>query len=104
MAQALPPGTETTDRRILRSRRMLMDALATLLKEKDFEDISIQQIADEATLNRATFYPHYLDKNSLLQAMTGARFRDLMGRRGITFTDCDGALRATALGVLRRSR
>jgi hypothetical protein len=34
-----------------------------------------------------------------LQAMTGVRFRDLIERRGITFTDCNGALRAIALGV-----
>jgi AcrR family transcriptional regulator len=99
MAQLLQPETGTTDPRILRSRRMLMDALAKLLIEKDFEDISIQEIADEATLNRATFYLHYPDKNALLQAMTGVRFRDLIERRSITFTDCNGALRAIALGV-----
>ncbi len=78
---------------------MLMDALVRLLKTKEFEDISVQEIADEATLNRATFYLHYPDKNALLQAMTGARFRDLIERRAITFTNCNGALRAIALGV-----
>jgi AcrR family transcriptional regulator len=99
MAQLLQPETATTDPRIVRSRRMLMDALARLLMKKEFEDVSVQEIADEATLNRATFYLHYPDKNALLQAMTGARFRDLIERRGITFTDCNGALRAIALGV-----
>jgi AcrR family transcriptional regulator len=99
MAQVLQPETGTTDPRILRSRRMLMDALAILLIKKEFEDISVQEIADEATLNRATFYLHYPDKNALLQAMTGVRFRDLIERRAITFTDCHGALRSIALGV-----
>src|ERR1700728_4697884 len=99
MAQLLQPETGTADPRILRSRRMLMDSLAKLLIKKAFEDISIQEIADEATLNRATFYLHYPDKNALLQAMTGARFRDLIARRGLSFTNCDGALRAIALGV-----
>jgi AcrR family transcriptional regulator len=99
MAQLLQSDTGTTDPRILRSRRMLMDALAILLMEKEFEDISVQEIADEATLNRATFYLHYPDKNALLQAMTETRFRDLIERRAITFTDCHGALRAIALGV-----
>ena len=99
MAQLLQPETGTTDPRILRSRRMLMDSLERLLKKKEFEDISVQEIADDATLNRATFYLHYPDKNALLQAMTGVRFRDLIERRGITFTDCNGALRAVALGV-----
>jgi AcrR family transcriptional regulator len=99
MAESLQSANETTDPRILRSRRMLMDSLAKLLIEKDLEDISVQEIADGATLNRATFYLHYPDKNALLQAMTGVRFRDLIQRRGITFTDCKGALRAIALGV-----
>jgi AcrR family transcriptional regulator len=101
MSQALESGNtgEATDPRILRSRRMLMEALAKLLHQKAFDDISIQEIADEATLNRATFYLHFPDKNALLQAMTAARFRDLIARRGVSFTNCDGALRAIALGV-----
>lgn len=76
-----------------------MDALARLLNQKEFDDISIQEIADEATLNRATFYLHYPDKNALLQAMTATRFSELIARRGLSFSDCDGALRAIALGV-----
>src|SRR6202046_3685077 len=101
MADATQPGNaaENTDPRVLRSRQMLMESLLRLLIRKEFEDISIQEIADEATLNRATFYLHYADKNALLQAMTAARFRDLVARRGLSFTDCDGALRAIALGV-----
>src|SRR5580698_6830848 len=102
MAEALQSETavETTDPRILRSRRMLMEALVKLLAHKEFDDISIQEIADEATLNRATFYLHYPDKNALLQAMTRARFRALIERRGITFNnDCNGALSGIALGV-----
>src|SRR6202041_1177448 len=90
---------ETTDPRIVRSRHMLLEALAKLLTQKSFDDISIQEIADEATLNRATFYLHYPDKNSLLQAVTEARFRDLIQRRGLSFDNCDSALRAIALGV-----
>ena len=99
MAQLLQPESETTDPRIVRSRRMLMDSLVKLLRKKEFADISVQEIADEATLNRATFYLHYPDKNALLQAMTESRFRDLIERRGITFNDCNGALRTIALGV-----
>ncbi|MGC1783761.1 MAG: TetR/AcrR family transcriptional regulator [Acidobacteriaceae bacterium] len=90
---------ETMDPRILRSRRMLMESLARLLNQKEFDDISIQEIADEATLNRATFYLHYADKNGLLQAMTAARFRELIERRGLSFSNCDDALCAIALGV-----
>src|ERR1700733_6092728 len=101
MPETLQPGSvgESTDPRSLRSRHMLMESLAKLLARKEFDDISIQEIADEATLNRATFYLHYPDKHALLQAMTAARFRDLIARRGLSFTNCEGALRAIALGV-----
>ena len=91
---------ESTDPRVLRTRQLLLEALANLLNRKEFDAISIQEIADEATLNRATFYLHYPDKNALLQAMNATRFRSLIARRGLSFTDCDGALRAIALGVL----
>jgi AcrR family transcriptional regulator len=101
MTQALQSvaAAESTDPRILRSRRMLMEALLRLLARKEFDYISVQEIADEATLNRATFYLHYPDKGALLQAMTAARFRALIERRGLSFNNCDGALRAIALGV-----
>ena len=101
MPKSLQTGStlETTDPRIVRSRHMLMEALANLLTQKSFDDISIQEIADVATLNRATFYLHYPDKNALLQAMAAERFGKLIARRGLSFTDCDGALRAIALGV-----
>jgi AcrR family transcriptional regulator len=99
MSHALQSATETTDPRILRSRRMLMDSLATLLKTREFEDISVHEITDEAKLNRATFYLHYPDKSALLLAMTEVRFRELIERRGISFTDCDRALDAIVLGV-----
>jgi AcrR family transcriptional regulator len=101
MVEELQSGStaEPTDPRILRSRRMLMEALARLLDRKEFDGISVQEIADEATLNRATFYLHYADKNALLQAMTATRFRALIARRGLSFSNCDGALRAIALGV-----
>jgi AcrR family transcriptional regulator len=101
MVQAVQPemAVEATDPRIVRSRRMLMGALVKLLTRKEFDMISIQEIADEAGLNRATFYLHYPDKNALLHALTETRFRELIARRGLSFTNCDGALRAIALGV-----
>ncbi|AFL86531.1 transcriptional regulator [Terriglobus roseus DSM 18391] len=96
---AQPEVAEPTDRRALRSRQSLMDALGKVLRKKDFNDISIQEIADEANLTRATFYLHYPDKDALLQAMTAVRFGESLRKRLDSSPDCAGGLRTIALGV-----
>lgn len=92
--------TETIDPRIKRTRLLLQQALGKLLSEKDFDRISVQDIAEAATVNRATFYDHYPDKFALLECMVGQRFADLLAKRGVTFDGgCASALRAIVLGV-----
>src|ERR1700726_4308918 len=85
MPQLLQPETEATDPRVVRSRRMLMHALAKLLMKKEFEDDSVQDAVDEATLNAATFYGNEGVKRGLVHAMPESGFRDLNGGRAITF-------------------
>src|SRR5512139_2214965 len=55
-----------TDRRIQRTRQSLHTALLELIKEKDYDAISIEEITDRANVGRATFYLHYKDKEDLL--------------------------------------
>ena len=55
-----------TDRRILRTRDTLGDALVALIQEKPFESITVQEVLDRAGVGRSTFYTHYKDKNDLL--------------------------------------
>jgi AcrR family transcriptional regulator len=76
---------ETLDPRIRRTRQLMQQALATLLEKKEFEEISVQDIADAATINRATFYDHYTDKFGLLECMVGSRFHDLLAERHLQF-------------------
>lgn len=78
---------------------MLQDALASLLKKKDFDEISIGDIAEESTLNRATFYDHYTGKFALLECLVGSQFQELIAQRNICFDGCAGALRKIATGV-----
>lgn len=54
-----------TDIRYLRTEKLIFDAFAKLLSEKPYEKITVQDIADEAMINRATFYSHYADKDQL---------------------------------------
>lgn len=54
------------DRRVSRTRDLLEQALLSLIKEKSFDSISVQDIADRANVGRATFYMHYENKEDLL--------------------------------------
>ena len=90
---------DPVDPRIQRSRSMLVSAFSDLLQRKEFDSISVGEVAEEAGLNRATFYLHYPDKQALLASMTEERFRALIKQRGIVFTGCPSALHAIALGV-----
>lgn len=58
--------TRKVDRRIMRSRQMLKDALISLISEKEFTVISITEIINRSDLNRSTFYAHFRDKEELL--------------------------------------
>ncbi len=79
---------------------MLERALDQLLAIKDFESISVGEIAETATLNRATFYAHFVDKFDLLEAMVASRFQDLLVNRGVTFDGtCASALYGVVLAV-----
>ena len=57
------------DLRIIKTKKILFEALVTLMEQKDFEKIKISDICDQALINRSTFYAHYEDKYDLLLAM-----------------------------------
>lgn len=91
---------EEIDPRVLRTRRSLHQALERLLSTRAFENISVQEIAEGAGVNRATFYDHYADKFGLLACMVGERFHELLKRRGIRFEgDCAWALKGVIEAV-----
>lgn len=60
---------EKTDLRIIKTKKILFDALLKLMKKKNFEKIKISDICEEALINRSTFYAHYEDKYELLIAL-----------------------------------
>jgi AcrR family transcriptional regulator len=64
------------DPRILRTRRLLRDALGSLLREKSFEAITVGEVTERATLNRVTFYAHFPDKYALLEYSMGSLIRE----------------------------
>ncbi|WP_437656817.1 TetR/AcrR family transcriptional regulator [Sorangium sp. So ce1182] len=54
------------DRRVQKSRKLLSDALVSLILEKGYDEVSIQDIIDRANVGRSTFYSHYENKEQLL--------------------------------------
>lgn len=76
---------EVRDPRIRRTRQLLQGALRALMQTRSFEEISVQEIAEAATVNRATFYDHYTDKFALLDALVAGGFHQLLHERDVQF-------------------
>ena len=55
-----------TDRRVQRTHRLLHHALMSLIAEKKYELITVQEVLDRADVGRSTFYTHFRDKEELL--------------------------------------
>jgi AcrR family transcriptional regulator len=65
------------DRRIAKSQIAIKNAVIELMSEKSFDDITIQDIADRADVNRGTIYLHYMDKYDLLDKMIEEHIENL---------------------------
>ena len=58
----MKPKKKTFDRRTRRTRHKVSGALVDLIKEKRFDDITVQNLIDRAGVGRSTFYTHFRDK------------------------------------------
>jgi AcrR family transcriptional regulator len=79
------------DPRVRRTRQLLRNALIELIPEKGYDSITIQDITDRATLNRATFYLHYRDKEDLLERGFEEIWDDLTAQNPLPIA-ADGSL------------
>lgn len=59
-------GNRIVDRRVQKSKKLLSDALVSLILEKGYEEVTIQDILDRANIGRSTFYAHFENKEQLL--------------------------------------
>jgi AcrR family transcriptional regulator len=87
-ARALVSGLKTKktklDRRTVRTRNLLGDALIELIQEKPFDSVTVQDVLDRAGVGRSTFYVHYKDKDDLF------------------FSDAEEFLEMVAMGLSRK--
>lgn len=64
------------DLRVVKTRKNIETSFIRLLDAKNFHDITVQNILDEALINRTTFYKHYSDKYELAQNLCDIVFND----------------------------
>ena len=71
MSDRLHNAPLVSDRRAVRSRRQLWQALLGLLQDHDWAEINVQMICDRADVARSTFYAHFPTKQDLLDTGFG---------------------------------
>lgn len=54
------------DRRVRKTRRVLHEALVTLILERGWDAVSVSDVCEKADVGRSTFYVHFADKENLL--------------------------------------
>ena len=57
--------SDKQDRRSQRTRHLLSTALVELIREKEYNTITVSDIIDRANVGRSTFYAHFRDKDDL---------------------------------------
>jgi AcrR family transcriptional regulator len=72
---------EKLDPRVKRTRSLILQAFYSLLAEKHFEAITVQDVTNKAEINRATFYAHFPDKYALLDHSISQMFRQEIEKR-----------------------
>lgn len=61
--------SRTVDPRVIRTRRLLIDALMNIIVEEGIEAVTIREIVRKAEVNRSTFYLHFRDKQDIVTQM-----------------------------------
>jgi AcrR family transcriptional regulator len=69
------------DPRVRRTRELLVRAFNELLEEKGHNGLTVQEIAERATKNRAMFYAHFNDQYELFDYVISEAFREELRRR-----------------------
>ncbi len=89
-----------TDLRVLRSKKMILDAFVSLIAEKDYDKITVQEIADLAMVNRATFYAHFKDKSDLYDATFQAAIASVFGDLPPNYVSIDNKIDVKQIELL----
>lgn len=67
MQKTIPAAPSRQERRVRRTRTMILNGFVQLMQQKPVKDISVRELADLVDINRSTFYLHYTDIYDLLE-------------------------------------
>ena len=68
----------TADRRVRKTKRLLRQGLADLLKQKTVNTITVREISDLVDINRGTFYLHYRDIFDMVEQIENEMFEEII--------------------------
>jgi AcrR family transcriptional regulator len=88
------------DRRAIRTRDALHRTLIGMIAERDYDSITVAEIADAANVGRSTFYAHFTDKDDLLRSGT-VHLRSLLRQEHASAVAGEGRPDRRALGFSR---
>ena len=74
------------DRRALKTRKAIFEALAELLTEKELRQITVQELSDKADIHRVTLYKHFYDIYDVYEQLEKA----ILSEVGLMIADYDG--------------
>lgn len=89
-------GEKKTDMRIIRTQKLIRDALRAMILEMDYQDITIKELANRAFINRNTFYLHYESLDVLFDELA-EEIAQLFIKQDISYRNIDDIRRLIRL-------
>ena len=77
MDEGIKISEKKEDRRVRRTKKLLTQALTTLLEKKQINEITVKELTDLADMNRGTFYLYYKDIFDMLEKVEDSLFEGL---------------------------
>jgi AcrR family transcriptional regulator len=98
-------GSGSIDRRVIRTRAALHEALLSLIAAKGYDAVTVEEICARANVGRSTFYAHYSNKHALMRfGLKALRTALLDGRPPLASARADTARLAFSLPMFEHAR
>lgn len=81
------------DIRVVKTKEALFDALLLLLKNNNFDNITVSQLCKAARINRTTFYAHFKNIDELFQE----HFEKILNELRLSYVDINKKLQVPEL-------